>query len=217
VGAVDRCQLLRYAGGDSDWKAMTHKQNNSIDRAKIEQAVRMLLEAIGDDPDREGLRETPERVARMYEEIFGQGEEDPRESLSKQFDEKHHEMVLVKDIPFFSMCEHHLMPFFGKAHVAYIPNGHVVGISKLARVVEAFARRPQVQERMTSQIADMIEDELKPSGVAVVCEAVHTCMTMRGVKKPGAAVITSAMRGQFRRSVSTRTEIMALIFGKPAV
>ena len=184
-----------------------------MDKKKIKAAVRLLLEAIGEDPDREGLRETPDRVARMYEEIFGRGEEDPHVSLSKQFDEQHHEVVLVKDIPFFSMCEHHLMPFFGKAHVAYIPNGHVVGISKLARVVESFARRPQLQERMTSQIADIINEELKPEGVAVVCEAVHTCMTMRGVKKPGSTVVTSAMRGAFRKNISTRTEIMALICG----
>ena len=186
----------------------------SINKKKIREAIHLLLEAIGEDPDREGLRETPDRVARMYEEMFGQGEEDPHVSLSKKFDEQHHEVVLVKDIPFFSMCEHHLMPFFGKAHIAYIPSGHIVGISKLARVVESFARRPQVQERMTSQIADIINEELKPEGVAVVCEAVHTCMTMRGVKKPGSSVITSAMRGAFRKNISTRTEIMALIFGK---
>lgn len=192
-------------------------KSNTVDKNKIMAAVRLLLEGIGEDPDREGLRDTPERVARMYEEIFGQGQEDPRTSLGKKFDEQHHEVVLVKDIPFFSMCEHHLMPFFGKAHVAYIPNGHIVGISKLARVVEAFARRPQVQERMTSQIADIINEELQPDGVAVVCEAVHTCMTMRGVKKPGAVVITSAMRGAFRKNVSTRTEIMSLIYGKPPV
>ncbi len=185
-----------------------------VDQEKIRKAVRLLLEAIGEDPKRDGLRETPDRVARMYEEIFGEGEQDPHVALSKQFDEQHHEVVLVKDIPFFSMCEHHLMPFFGKAHVAYIPNGRVVGISKLARVVEAFARRPQVQERMTSQIADIIDEQLKPDGVAVVCEGVHTCMTMRGVKKPGSAVITSAMRGGFRKRVSTRTEIMALIYGR---
>src|SRR5438093_597476 len=185
-----------------------------VDKKKIREAVHLLLEGIGEDPDRDGLRETPDRVARMYEEIFGGGEEDPKVSLSKKFDEQHREVVLVKDIPFFSMCEHHLMPFFGKAHVAYIPHGHIVGISKLARVVEAFARRPQVQERMTSQIADIIDHELKPEGVAVVCEAVHTCMTMRGVKKPGSTVITSAMRGAFQKNVSTRTEIMALIYGK---
>jgi GTP cyclohydrolase I len=160
------------------------------------------------------LLETPDRVARMYEEIFGGGEEDPKASLAKQFDEKHRELVLVRDISFFSMCEHHLMPFFGKAHVAYIPRGHVVGISKLARVVEAYARRPQVQERLTSQVADIIVQELKPEGVAVVCEAVHTCMTMRGVKKPGAAVLTSAMRGIFQTNPSTRAEVMALLHGR---
>jgi GTP cyclohydrolase I len=131
--------------------------------------------------------------------------------LRKKFDEHHHEVVLVKDISFFSMCEHHLMPFFGRAHVAYIPDGSIVGISKLARVVESFARRPQVQERMTSQIADVINEELKPQGVAVVCEAVHTCMTMRGVKQPGASVVTSAMRGAFVKDIRTRTEIMSLI------
>ncbi len=185
-----------------------------FDQAKIKKAVRMILEAIGEDPDREGLRETPDRVARMYGEIFWGGEESPEESLRKQFDEQHHEVVLVKDIPFYSMCEHHLMPFFGTAHVAYIPNGHVVGISKLARVVEWYARRPQVQERMTSQIADIVNTELRPQGVAVVCEGIHTCMTMRGVKKPGSSVITSAVRGAFRNSVATRTEIMALIYGK---
>jgi GTP cyclohydrolase I len=188
-------------------------KKHSVDKKKIEQAVHLLLQAIGEDVNREGLRETPERVARMYEEIYGQGEEDPRISLRKQFDEEHHEMVLVKDIPFFSMCEHHLMPFFGRAHVAYIPKGRIVGISKLARVVEAFARRPQVQERMTGQIADTINEELKPQGVAVICEAVHTCMTMRGVKKPGSTVITSAMRGGFRNKISTRAEVMALIHG----
>jgi len=188
--------------------------NYSVDKKKIKAAVRRLLEAIGEDPDREGLKETPDRVARMYEEIFGQGEEDPRLSLSKKFDEQHHELVLVKDIPFFSMCEHHLMPFFGKTHVAYIPQGQIVGISKLARVVESFARRPQVQERMTSQIADIVNEELEPEGVAVVCEAVHTCMTMRGVKKPGSTVITSAMRGAFRKNISTRAEIMSLIYGQ---
>src|ERR1043165_4006656 len=185
-----------------------------VDQNKVRRAVNLLLEAIGEDPQREGLRETPDRVARMYAEIFGQGEQHPQTALSKKFDEDHHEVGLVKDIPFFSMCEHHLMPFFGKAHVAYIPNGHVVGLSKLARVVESFARRPQVQERMTSQIADIINELLEPQGVAVVCEAVHTCMTMRGVKKPGSTVITSAMRGAFEKNVTSRTEIMALIRGQ---
>ena len=191
--------------------------HTTIDKKKVREAVHLLLQAIGEDPDRDGLRETPDRVARMYEEIFGQGEQDPQVALSKKFDEQHHEVVLVKDIPFFSMCEHHLMPFFGKAHVAYIPNGHVVGISKLARVVDSFARRPQVQERMTSQIADIINQELKPDGVCVVCEAVHTCMTMRGVKKTGSSVITSAMRGAFEKNVTSRTEIMALIYGRSTV
>lgn len=186
----------------------------TIDKKKIREAVRLLLEGIGEDPNRDGLLETPDRVARMYEEIFGQGEQEPRVALSKKFDEHHRELVLVKDITFFSMCEHHLMPFFGKAHIAYIPNGYIVGISKLARVVESFARRPQVQERMTSQIADIINEELKADGVAVVCEGVHTCMTMRGVKKPGSSVITSAMRGAFEKNVTSRTELMALIFGK---
>lgn len=186
-------------------------KSRPVNKKKIAEAVRQLLQAIGEDPRREGLRETPERVARMYEEIFGHGEQSPQTALSKKFDEQHHEMVLVKDIQFFSMCEHHLMPFFGKAHIAYIPNGHVVGISKLARVVESFARRPQVQERMTSQIADIINQELRPEGVAVICEAVHTCMTMRGVKKAGSSVITSAMRGAFQKNISTRTELMALI------
>lgn len=189
--------------------------NNRIDKAKIEKAVRLILEAIGEDPKREGLKLTPQRVARMYEEIFGQGDADPAKALAIMFDEKHHEVVLVKDIPFYSMCEHHLLPFFGKAHVAYIPNGKIVGISKVARVVEAFARRPQVQERMTSQIADLIEDKLGAEGVAVIIEAVHTCMTMRGVKKPGATVVTSAMRGDFLKRVSSRTEIMSLIHGRP--
>lgn len=191
--------------------------HTTVDKKKIREAVRLLLEAIGEDPDRDGVRETPDRVARMYEEVFGQGEQDPYIALSRKFDEQHHEVVLVKDIPFCSMCEHHLMPFFGKAHVAYIPNGQVVGISKIARVVESFARRPQVQERMTSQIADIINEQLKPDGVAVICEAVHTCMTMRGVKKTGSSVITSAMRGAFEKNVASRTEIMALVYGKSTV
>ena len=191
-------------------------RNRPVNKRKIRDAVRLMLEAIGEDPNRDGLIETPDRVARMYEEIFGGGEEDPKASLAKQFDEQHREMVLVRDIPFFSMCEHHLMPFFGKAHVAYIPRGHVVGISKLARVVEAYARRPQVQERLTSQVADIIVRELRPEGVAVICEAVHTCMTMRGVKKPGSAVLTSAMRGIFQKNATTRNELMALIHGRHA-
>ncbi|OHE82614.1 MAG: GTP cyclohydrolase I FolE [Verrucomicrobia bacterium GWF2_62_7] len=186
-----------------------------VDQNKIEKAMREILEAVGEDPDREGLRETPARVARMYAEIFGHGDQDPREALGATFTEDHHEVVLVKDIPFYSMCEHHFMPFFGKAHVAYIPKGKIVGISKLARVVEAYARRPQVQERMTSQIADLVNEMLRPNGVAVIIEAIHTCMTMRGVKKAGTSVVTSAMRGDFRKRITTRTEIMSLIYGRP--
>ena len=186
-----------------------------VDKTKIEKAVRDILKAIGEDPQREGLRDTPARVARMYAEIFSHGDQDPREALRATFKEDHHEVVLVKDIPFYSMCEHHLMPFFGKAHVAFIPKGKIVGISKLARVVEAYARRPQVQERLTSQVADVINEMLRPNGVAVIIEAIHSCMTMRGVKKPGSSVITSAMRGDFRKRITTRTEIMSLIYGRP--
>lgn len=193
---------------------MKTQRKRTIDQEKVRKAVKLLLEAIGEDPRRTGLLETPDRVGRMYQEIFGPTEQSPRKALGRRFEEHHHEVVLVKDIPFFSMCEHHLMPFFGKVHIAYIPNGQVVGISKLARVMEAFARRPQVQERLTSQIADMIDEELKPGGVAVVMEAVHTCMTLRGVKKPGSTVVTSAMRGSFRDKVATRTEIMALMFNR---
>ena len=184
-----------------------------FDGERIRKAFREILIAIGEDPDRDGLRETPRRVAEMYEEIFGQGGQDPRAVLRTTFEDDHREIVLVKDIPFYSMCEHHFMPFFGKAHVAYIPRGRIVGISKLARVVECYARRPQVQERLTSQIADVIDEVLDASGVAVVTEAVHTCMTMRGIRKPGTSVITSAMRGLFRERIATRSEVMSLIMG----
>ena len=185
-----------------------------IDKDRIIRAMREILEAIGEDPDREGLRETPERVAKMYEEIFFGLHEDPKDQL-KTFDEAHDELVLVKDIPFYSMCEHHLVPFFGKAHVAYIPKeNRVVGISKLARVVEVTAARPQLQERITSVVADTIMDFLKPYGVAVVIEAEHMCMTMRGVRKPGSKTVTSAMRGIFRKKDASRAEIMSLILNK---
>jgi len=183
-----------------------------VDKEKIETAVRMILEAIGEDPDREGLVDTPKRVARMYEEVFAGLSQDPSEHLERYFAEEHEEMVLVKDIPLYSMCEHHLLPFYGKAHVAYIPRkGKVTGLSKLARVVEGFAKRPQLQERLTSQIADAIMNRLNPRGVLVVIEAEHMCMTMRGVKKPGSKTITSAVRGIFASSVATRAEAMALI------
>jgi GTP cyclohydrolase I len=183
----------------------------SIDREKLAAAARMILEAIGEDPDREGLRETPARMARMYEEVFSGLHQSPGDSIRTIFTEDYDEIVLVKDIHFASMCEHHLLPFVGKAHTAYIPDGKVLGISKLARAVEVFARRPQVQERLTNQIADLIEEIAEPRGVAVVLEATHTCMTIRGVKQPGSLVTTSAMRGLFRTNVATRTELMNLI------
>jgi GTP cyclohydrolase I len=184
-----------------------------VDCPRIERAVREILLAIGEDPDREGLRSTPARVARMYDELFGGLHVDPREHLRKFFSEKCDEVVLVRDISFNSMCEHHMLPFMGTAHVAYLPGKRVVGLSKLARVVEAIARRPQVQERMTEQIADLLEEQLQARGVAVVIEAVHTCMTIRGVHKPGSICVTSAMKGCFRTKASTRAELMTLIYG----
>jgi GTP cyclohydrolase I len=186
---------------------------SKVDLPRIERAVREILAAVGEDPDREGLRETPGRVARMYAELFSGLHEDARVHLRKFFTEKYDEIVLVRDISFNSMCEHHMMPFMGKAHIGYLPHGRVVGLSKLARVVESIARRPQVQERMTETIADLLVEELGVKGVAVVIEAVHTCMTVRGVRKPGAICVTSAMRGAFRSNPSTRAEIMTLIYG----
>ncbi len=182
-----------------------------VDLARIEAAVRDILQAVGADPDREGLKDTPNRVARMYEELFGGVFEDPAEHLRVDFHEKYDEMVVLRDIPFYSMCEHHLLPFMGKAHVAYIPNGKVVGLSKLARIVDAFARRPQLQERLTSQIADLLMDELDAKGAGVILEATHTCMTIRGVKKPGAVMVTSSMLGSFRTNLATRTEAIKLL------
>jgi len=169
-----------------------------IDKEKIMAAVRMLLEGIGEDPDREGLMETPERVARMYEDMYGGLGEDPADYLQKQFSSSDSEIVIEKDIVFYSTCEHHLLPFFGKAHIAYIPSGKVVGLSKLARTVEVFARRPQIQEQMTVQIADAVEKYLSAKGVMVMLEAEHLCMTMRGVKKPGVMTATMATRGLFK-------------------
>ena len=186
----------------------------SVDREKIEQGVRLILEGIGEDPDREGLVETPARVAKMYEEVFAGMEQDPAEFFETLFDEHHQEMVLVRDIPFYSMCEHHLAPFFGRAHIAYIPGaaGKICGLSKLARLVDAFAKRPQVQERMTSQIADTLVEQLHPQGAIVVIEAEHLCMSMRGIKKPGARTMTSAVRGAFEKSQATRAEALSLVF-----
>jgi GTP cyclohydrolase I len=179
-------------------------------------AVRELLLAIGEDPDRPGLQDTPDRVARAYAETFAGLWQDPADVLATTFDEDHDEMVLVKDIPMYSTCEHHLVPFHGVAHVGYIPgeDGRVTGLSKLARLVEVYARRPQVQERMTSQIADALADVLKPRGVLVVIEAEHLCMAMRGIRKPGSTTVTSAVRGIFRDNVATRSEAMSLVRGR---
>jgi len=185
----------------------------TVDQPRIERAVREILIAVGEDPDREGLLETPARVARMYTEMFSGLHEEASKHLRKFFTEKYDEMVLVKDISFTSMCEHHMLPFIGKTHIGYVPNGRVVGLSKLARVVEVISRRPQVQERMTEQIADLLVQELDVRGVAVVVEASHTCMTIRGIRKPGSVCVTSAMRGLFRANMSSRSEVMQLIYG----
>ncbi len=187
-----------------------------IDEAEIKQAVAAIIKAIGENPGREGLVGTPARVAEMYAELFMGLDVDPREELQVGYELGHREMVLVRDIPFYSMCEHHLLPFYGMVDIGYIPDvsGRVVGISKLARVVEIFARRPQIQERMTTQIADAIMDGLSPSGVGVVVQAEHMCMIMRGVKKPGSNIVTSALRGSFRDKPETRTEFLSLLKGK---
>ena len=187
-----------------------------INQYKIKVAMTSMIEAIGEDPLREGLIETPQRVAEMYAELFSGMDVDPKAELSVGFEEGYREMVILKDIPFYSMCEHHLLPFYGVAHVGYIPNddGRVVGVSKLARVVEICARRPQLQERMTEQIADAIFEALQADGVAVVVQAEHLCMIMRGIKKPGTNVISSALRGTFRSKAATRSEFMSLIQGK---
>ena len=183
-----------------------------IDEAKMKKAVRLYLEAIGEDPDREGLRETPDRIAKMAREIFSGIGAEPKAHLERTFDENHQELVLVSNIPLYSFCEHHLLPFFGKAHVAYIPRkGMVSGISKLARVVEGYSRRLQIQERLSGQIADAIVEKLDPLGVMVIIEAEHMCMTIRGVSKPGARTTTSATRGVFRKVAATRAEALALI------
>ncbi len=183
----------------------------SIDTERIAVAVREILIAIGEDPDREGLVETPKRVARMYKELFGGLHEDPRQYTKKFFTETYNEIVLVRDISFNSMCEHHLMPFMGNVHIGYIPKGRVIGLSKLGRVVEVVSHRPQVQERMTEDIAALLYEELDAKAVAVVVEAVHTCMTVRGVKKPGSLCVTSALRGGFLKDPSSRAEIFSLI------
>ncbi len=184
-----------------------------VDKPRIERAVREILVAIGEDPDRDGLLRTPARIAEMYEEIFAGLHDDPARHLAVTFEADHDEMVMVRDIPFTSLCEHHFVPFTGRAHVAYIPgrDGRITGLSKLARLVEGFARRPQVQERITTQVADALQAELDPRGVFVVVEAEHLCMSMRGVKKPGSLTVTSAVRGLFKTNPATRAEAMSLI------
>jgi len=185
----------------------------STDHKRLQNAAREIILAIGEDINREGLVETPKRIANMYAELLAGSDEDPKEHLGSVFNEKYDEVVLLKDIAFYSICEHHLMPFIGKAHVAYLPDGKIVGISKLARVVDCFARRLQVQERLTVQIADFLMENLKPQGVVVVIEASHSCMTIRGAKKPGSVMVTSALRGIFKRDPRSRNEVLELIRG----
>jgi len=187
------------------------KKSKNIDTDKIEKAVKDILIAVGEDTEREGLKRTPERVARMYAELLGGMYEDPDKHLRGVFAENYDEIVLLRDIPFYSICEHHLMPFIGSAHVAYLPSGMVLGVSKLARIVDCFARRLQTQERLTFQIADYIMNSLKPQGAAVVLEASHSCMTIRGIRKPGSSMVTSALRGIFKRDPRTRSEVLSLM------
>jgi GTP cyclohydrolase I len=203
-------------GSAGDDAAAGDRAGGSVDMPRIERAVREILAAVGENPDREGLLETPGRVARMYAEMFSGLRQDPRVHLGKAFTEKYDEIVLVRDIAFNSVCEHHLLPIMGHAHIGYLPDGRVLGLSKLARIVEVVSHRPQVQERMTEQIADLLVDDLGAKGVAVVVEATHTCMTIRGVRKPGSVCVTSAMKGLFRSNVSSRAEVMSLIFGHRA-
>jgi GTP cyclohydrolase I len=185
----------------------------AVDLPRIEKAVREILFAIGEDPDREGLLRTPNRVARAYAELMAGLREDPRKHLHTVFHERYDEVVLLRDIEFHSLCEHHLLPFTGRAHVAYLPDGKVVGLSKLARLVEGFARRPQVQERLTTQVADALMEELNPIGAACIIEATHTCMTIRGARKPGSVMVTSALRGIFKENPSSRAEVLSLMGG----
>jgi GTP cyclohydrolase I len=190
---------------------MSKKKRVKVDCERIEKAVREILSAVGEDTQREGLRYTPKRVAKMYAELLGGMQQDPKEHLKGVFREKYDEIVILRDIPFFSICEHHLMPFIGSAHVAYLPIGNVLGVSKIARIVDCFAKRLQVQERLTNQIADFLMDNLKPMAVAVVLEASHSCMTIRGAKKPGSVMVTSAIRGVFRKDQKSRSEVLSLL------
>jgi GTP cyclohydrolase IA len=205
--------LAGSLAAEEDDMPVRPRQTARVDLPRIQRAVREILAAVGEDPDREGLLETPARVSRMYAELFSGLHEDPREHLQKFFSEEYDELVLVRDISFNSMCEHHLLPFMGVAHVGYIPDGKVIGLSKLARVVEVVSKRPQVQERMTEQVANLLIEELNVKGVAVVVEATHTCMTIRGIRKPGSLCVTSAMKGIFRSNLSSRSEVMTLIYG----
>lgn len=187
---------------------------SGMDFDKIQQGIRLLLEGIGENPERPGIATTPERVARMYAEVFGGIEEDADGLLAPLASDQHDEIVLIRDIPFYSICEHHLLPFIGKAHVAYLPDGTIAGLSKIARAVDVMSRRPQVQERLTTEIADLLDRALKPRGVLVIIEAEHLCMTMRGIKKPGSITVTSVVRGIFRSNEATRKEALALIYGR---
>ena len=184
-----------------------------MDREKIEQGVRLILEGIGEDPDREGLKETPERISRMYEEIYGGLQEDASVHLKKTFQARNNEMVIEKDITFYSTCEHHLLPFYGKAHIAYVPDGRVVGLSKLARTVEVFAKRPQIQAQLTAQIPDALMEHLEPKGAMVMIEAEHMCMTMRGIKKPGSRTVTWAARGIFEQNRELYNQFLMMVKG----
>ena len=198
---------------ESDGQSASAVSNRAVDKPRIERAVREILAAIGEDPERDGLLRTPARIADMYEEIFAGLHDDPSRHLTVTFEADHDEMVMVRDIPLASLCEHHFVPFTGRAHVAYIPgdDGRITGLSKIARLVDGFARRPQVQERLTSQVADALQEVLTPRGVFVVIEAEHLCMSMRGVKKPGSLTVTSAVRGLFKTNAATRAEAMSLI------
>ena len=206
-----RAEVRLLIFGHKKVKEMKDKNKTSVDTKRIEKAVREILLAVGEDIEREGLKKTPERVARMYAELLAGMQKDPEKHLRSVFTENYEEIVLLREIPFYSICEHHLMPFIGHAHVAYLPSGRILGISKLARIVDCFARRLQAQERLTYQIADFIMNNLKPQGVAVVLEASHSCMTIRGIKKPGSVMVTSALRGIFKRDPKSRSEIMSLM------
>jgi len=190
---------------------MSKKGDKKVDTARIEKAVKEILLAVGEDTEREGLKGTPRRVANMYAELLAGMREDPKQHLRSVFTENYDEIVLLRDIPFYSICEHHLMPFIGSAHIAYLPSGAVLGVSKLARIVDCFTRRLQVQERLTNQIADFIMNSLKPKGTAVGLEASHSCMTIRGIKKPGSVMVTSALRGIFKKDPKSRSEVLGLM------